>query len=58
MTVRRVMGIETEYGISVPGDPTANPMLLSGYVVNAYASLRGSRAGRASSLVSMPTRAS
>ena len=48
MTVRRVMGIETEYGISVPGDPTANPMLLSGYVVNAYASLQGSRAGRAS----------
>ncbi len=48
MTVRRVMGIETEYGISVPGDPSANPMLLSGYVVNAYASARGSRAGRAS----------
>src|SRR5665647_836613 len=48
MTVRRVMGIETEYGISVPGDPTANPMLLSGYVVNAYASMRGSRDGRAS----------
>ncbi len=48
MTVRRVMGIETEYGISVPGDPTANPMLLSGHVVNAYASTRGSRAGRAS----------
>src|SRR5665811_1847613 len=48
MTVRRVMGIETEYGISVPGDPNANPMLLSGYVVNAYASTRGSRAGRAS----------
>ena len=47
MTVRRVMGIETEYGISVPGDPTANPMLLSGYVVNAYASMRGSHAGRA-----------
>jgi len=47
MTVRRVMGIETEYGISVPGDPSANPMLLSGYVVNAYASLQGSRAGRA-----------
>src|SRR5450759_1985566 len=48
MTVRRVMGIETEYGISVPGDPSANPMLLSGYVVNAYAGLQGSRAGRAS----------
>src|SRR4051794_34852434 len=35
MTVRRVMGIETEYGISVPGDPAANPMILSGQVVNA-----------------------
>ena len=44
MTVRRVMGIETEYGISVPGDPTANPMLLSGQVVNAYAQPRGCRA--------------
>ncbi|HET7279058.1 MAG TPA: depupylase/deamidase Dop [Dermatophilaceae bacterium] len=48
MTVRRVMGIETEYGISVPGDPTANPMLLSGHVVNAYASAQGIRAARAS----------
>ena len=48
MTVRRVMGIETEYGISVPGDPTANPMLLSGQVVNAYATGRGIRAARAS----------
>ncbi len=48
MTVRRVMGIETEYGISVPGNPTANPMLLSGQVVNAYATGRGIRAARAS----------
>ncbi len=48
MTVRRVMGIETEYGISVPGDPTANPMILSGQVVNAYASAQGIRAARAS----------
>ncbi len=48
MTVRRVMGIETEYGISVPGDPLANPMLLSGHVVNAYATLQGARTGRAS----------
>src|SRR6476619_1728365 len=50
MSVRRVMGIETEYGISVPGDPTANPMLLSGYVVNAYASAgsSGARAAKAS----------
>ncbi len=48
MTVRRVMGIETEYGISVPGDPAANPMILSGHVVNAYASGHGVRSGRAS----------
>ncbi|MDQ2782636.1 MAG: proteasome accessory factor PafA2 family protein, partial [Actinomycetota bacterium] len=48
MSVRRVMGIETEYGILVPGDPAANPMILSGHVVNAYASAHGVRSGRAS----------
>ena len=48
MTVRRVMGIETEYGISCPGDPAANPMILSGQVVNAYASAQGIRAAHAS----------
>lgn len=37
MTVRRVVGTEVEYGISVPGDPTANPMLLSAQLVDAYA---------------------
>ncbi len=37
MSVRRVMGTETEYGISVHGQPTANPMLASSQVVNAYA---------------------
>ncbi|MFC6707006.1 depupylase/deamidase Dop [Flexivirga alba] len=47
MTVRRIMGIETEYGISVPGDPTANPMVLSGRVVTAYATQVGMRAARA-----------
>ena len=36
MTVRRVMGIETEYGISVPGHPNANPMATSSQVVTAY----------------------
>ncbi|GAA1901439.1 depupylase/deamidase Dop [Lapillicoccus jejuensis] len=41
------MGVETEYGISVPGDPGANPMVLSGHVVNAYASTHGVRSGRA-----------
>lgn len=47
MSVRRVMGIETEYGISVPGDPLANPMVLSGHVVHAYASTQGLPAARA-----------
>jgi proteasome accessory factor A len=36
MTVRRVMGTETEYGISVPGQSTANHMLASSQIVNAY----------------------
>jgi Pup amidohydrolase len=36
MSVWRVMGTETEYGIAVPGQPTANAMLTSSQVVNAY----------------------
>ena len=36
MSVRRVMGAEVEYGISVPGSPGANPMVTSSQVVNAY----------------------
>jgi len=36
MSVRRVMGIESEFGISNPQDSSANPMLLSSQVVNAY----------------------
>jgi len=48
MTVRRVMGIETEYGIVVPGDPSANPMVASGDVVTTYATSRGIRPARAS----------
>ncbi len=47
MSARRVMGIETEFGVSAPGDPSANAMLLSSQVVNAYAAPLGSRAGRA-----------
>lgn len=38
MSVRRVMGTEVEYGISVQGQPGANPMVASSQVVNAYAS--------------------
>ena len=37
MSVHRIMGIETEYGIATPADPSANPVLLSSQVVNAYA---------------------
>jgi len=47
MTVRRVMGVETEYGIAEPGRPMANPMLLSSYVVAAYAGTQQYRAARA-----------
>ncbi|RJK93180.1 depupylase/deamidase Dop [Vallicoccus soli] len=47
MSVWRVMGIETEYGVSVPGNPTANAMLISSQVVNAYAGFSTSRARRA-----------
>src|ERR671927_1205025 len=47
MSARRVTGIETEYGVSAPGDPAANAMLMSSQVVNAYAAPLGSRAGRA-----------
>ena len=36
MSVHRVMGIETEYGISVPGHPHVNAMAISSAVVTAY----------------------
>jgi proteasome accessory factor A len=42
------MGTEVEYGISVPGQPAANPMVTSSQVVNAYGArpelARGGRA--------------
>ncbi|HEX8780765.1 MAG TPA: depupylase/deamidase Dop [Nocardioides sp.] len=37
MSARRVMGTEVEYGISVSGQPGANPMVASSQIVNAYA---------------------
>jgi proteasome accessory factor PafA2 len=43
MTVRRVVGTETEYGISVPGQPGFNAMVSSSLVVNAYAPARDRR---------------
>jgi proteasome accessory factor PafA2 len=41
MSVHRVMGLETEFGISHPGHPNANPVRMSGLVVNAYAVASG-----------------
>jgi len=37
MSVHRVMGVETEYGISVPGHPTISPTVSSAQIVHAYA---------------------
>jgi Pup amidohydrolase len=36
MSVKRIMGIETEYGISCPANSLANPMFLSSLVVGSY----------------------
>ena len=41
MSARRVMGIETEFGVSVPGHPTMNAMVTSSHIVNSYARLVG-----------------
>src|ERR1700677_4212008 len=47
MTVVRVMGTETEYGISVPGQPGANAMVMSSQIVNAYQAATAARHRRA-----------
>jgi len=36
MAITKVMGIETEYGITVPGSPDSNPVLASSLLVNAF----------------------
>ncbi len=41
MTVNRVMGLETEFGISRPRHPNANPIRMSAMVVGAYAARVG-----------------
>nr|WP_133743420.1 depupylase/deamidase Dop [Actinorugispora endophytica] len=41
------MGVETEYGISVPGNPGANAMVTSTQVVNAYLAASAARARKA-----------
>src|SRR3954464_6265635 len=40
------MGTETEYGITVPGNPGANAMLISSQIVNAYAQPSAARSRR------------
>ena len=48
MSVRRVVGIETELGVLAPTAPGTSPVLLSSQVVNAYGRTRpGRSAGRA-----------
>src|ERR1700678_2830845 len=47
MSVLRVMSAETEYGISVPGQPGANAMVTSSQIVNAYQAATAARVRRA-----------
>lgn len=49
MSVDRIIGTETEYGIYRPGDPWANAVVMSAEAVGAYAriSRRGTPAGEA-----------
>jgi Pup amidohydrolase len=46
MTVHRVMGLETEYGISVPGHPHVNAMITSSQIVTGYGRLLNDRYGQ------------
>lgn len=41
MSVVRIQGSEVEYGISVQGQPEANPMVASTHIVNSYAAANG-----------------
>jgi Pup amidohydrolase len=36
MAITKVFGVETEYGITVPGAPDSNPVLASSLLVNAF----------------------
>ncbi|MDQ3990856.1 MAG: proteasome accessory factor PafA2 family protein, partial [Actinomycetota bacterium] len=37
MAIPKVMGLETEYGISGPGSHEFNPVLASSMIINSYA---------------------
>ena len=53
MSVRRIMGLETEYGVLEPGRPLANPMAKSSHVVAVHAAAREGARARARSIVSI-----
>ncbi len=43
MAIPKVMGIETEYGITVKNQPDFNPILSSLLLINSYETFRSSR---------------
>jgi len=43
MAIPKVMGIETEYGITVKNQPDFNPILSSLLLINSYETYRSSR---------------
>jgi len=43
MAIPKVMGIETEYGITVRNQPDFNPILSSLLLINSYETYRSSR---------------
>src|SRR5258706_18210 len=45
MAIRKVVGIETEYGIVLRGTPDANPIAASSMLINAYVSAFHRRVG-------------
>ncbi len=45
MAIPKVLGIETEYGISVPGMPEANPITASSTLINGYLAQLSGRTG-------------
>jgi Pup amidohydrolase len=47
VALRKVLGIETEYGILVRGAPDANPIAASSVLINAYINELATAAGRA-----------
>jgi proteasome accessory factor A len=47
VTVQRIVGIETEYGVLQNGNPRANPMLMSSQVVTAYRAISANARGNA-----------